>query len=61
MNNKIKKSDKSTWAIGGSLLVGIGIGFIYIKENPMILIAGIIIGLGAGLIITSIISRDKSE
>ena len=54
-----KKDDKSTWAIGGSIILGIGVGFLFVKENPLAFVASILIGLGLGLVITAIISSKK--
>jgi len=52
-----KKDDKSTWAIGGGLLMDVGVGIFYIKTYPLGMPAFVLIGIGLGLIITSIISR----
>ena len=57
MNQIEKKADKSTWAIGGGLLLGLGIGFFFLKESPLAFVGCMIAGLGLGLLITSIISR----
>jgi len=57
MDKTNKKEDKSTWAIGGGVLIGVGAGLFYIKTYPLGMPAFILIGLGLGLIITSIISR----
>jgi hypothetical protein len=54
-----KKSDKSTWAIGGTTLIGLGVGFVFLKESPLFFVASILIGIGLGLVITSLISREK--
>jgi F0F1-type ATP synthase assembly protein I len=54
-----KKSDKSTWAIGGTTLIGVGVGFVFLKESPLFFVASILIGIGLGLVITSLISREK--
>jgi len=53
-----RKNDKSAWAIGGKTLIGIGVGFIFLKESPLIFVASILIGIGLGLVITSLISRS---
>jgi len=55
----IKKKDKSSWAIGGTTLIGIGVGFFFIQTSPILFVASILIGIGAGLIIAPIISRSK--
>ena len=59
MDETNKKDDKSTWVIGGTLLMGMGIGFIYLREDPLIFLACLFIGLGLGLVITPIISKSK--
>ena len=56
-----KKDDKSTWAIGGGLLLGMGVGFFFLKESPLAFVGSLLMGLGIGLIITSIISRVKQK
>jgi len=61
MNKINKKDDKSTWAIGGGLLIGMGVGFFFIKENPLAFVACLLIGLGLGLVITTLISRGKEN
>ena len=57
MDKTNKKEDKSTWAIGGGVLMGVGAGIFYIKTYPLGIVAFTLIGIGLGLIITSIISR----
>jgi len=58
MDKTNRKEDKSTWAIGGGVLMGIGAGFFFLRESPLIFVGCILLGLGLGLMITSIISRD---
>jgi len=55
-NNK----DKSTWAIGGGLLLGLGIGFVFLKTSALYFVGCIIGGLGLGLLVTAIIGSKKS-
>ena len=59
MEQQNKTIDKSTWAIGGGLLLGLGVGFFFIKESVLIFVGCIIAGLGFGLLITSIISKER--
>jgi hypothetical protein len=54
-----KEEDKSTWAIGGGLLLGIGIGFFFLKLSALAFVGSIIAGLGLGLMVTSIIGSKK--
>ena len=54
-----KKDDRSSWAIGGMTLVGVGVGLIFVQTAPLLTAASIIIGIGIGLLITSFLSRNK--
>lgn len=53
------KEDRSTWAIGGGLLLGLGIGFFFLRENALAFVGCLIGGLGLGLIITALVSKNK--
>jgi len=59
MNEANKKNNKSTWVIGGTTLIGIGVGFIFLEESALLFVASILIGIGLGLVITSLMSREK--
>lgn len=54
-----KRNDKNTWVIGGTTLIGTGVGFILLKTSPLLLVASILIGIGVGLVIVSLISNKK--
>jgi hypothetical protein len=56
-----KKEDKSSWAIGGTTLIGVGVGLIFIQSSPILFVASILIGIGLGLVITPIISYKKEQ
>lgn len=56
MNKLNKTNDKSSWVIGGTTLIGIGVGFIFLPESTLLFVASILIGIGFGLVITSVIS-----
>ena len=51
-----KKDDKSTWAIGGGVIMGVGGGFFFLPHNAMMFVGCILLGLGLGLMVTAIIS-----
>jgi hypothetical protein len=57
MNETDKKRDRSTWAIGGTTLIGIGVGFIFLRTSALLFVASILIGIGVGLLIASLVSR----
>ena len=54
-----KNDDKSTWAIGGGVIGGLGIGLLFHSYNPIAVPAFLMLGLGFGLMITSIFSRER--
>jgi len=56
-----KNEDKSSWAIGGCLMIGIGVGFIFLERSALYFVASIMMGLGLGLVIAPIISKIKKD
>ncbi len=53
--------DKGSLAIGGGVMMGIGVGFFFLRENTLAFIGCIIAGIGFGLMVSSIIPRGKKE
>lgn len=53
--------DKSTWAIGGGTMLGVGIGLIFLQTSALWFVGSIIAGIGLGLVITSILSKKKID
>ena len=56
-----KKDDMSKWVIGGTTLIGLGVGFIYLKTSGLIFVASILIGIGAGLVLAPLISAINRQ
>ena len=56
-----KKDDMSKWVIGGTTLIGLGVGFIFLKTSGLIFVASILIGIGAGLVLTFLISAINRQ
>lgn len=54
-----KQSDKSMWAIGGTTIMGVGVGFIFLQTSPLLFVASILIGVGLGLVIVPIIAKKN--
>ena len=53
------KHDKSTWIFGGTTLIGIGVGFIFLQTSPLLFVASVLVGIGVGLIFAPLVSREK--
>jgi len=56
-----KKDDMSKWVIGGTTLIGLGVGFIFLKASGLIFVASILIGIGAGLVLAPLISAINRQ
>jgi len=56
-----RKNDRSTWAIGGGILIGIGVGFFFVQDSPLAFVGSMLVGLGVGLVITALISIKKEQ
>ncbi len=61
MDKTSQKEDKSTWSIGGGLLMGLGVGFFFVREDPLAFVGSLLIGLGLGLVITTLVSGRKGD
>lgn len=59
MSDEEKKSDKGAWAIGGGVLLGLGIGFFFLQQSALYFVGSLIAGLGVGLIVSAILSKIK--
>lgn len=56
-----KSGDRSTWVIGGTTLIGFGVGLIFLKTSALLFVASISIGIGAGLVIAPLVPRNKGQ
>ena len=56
-----RKGDKRTWAIGGGLLLGLGVGFFFLRESALAFVGSMLSGLGLGVIVTSILSSRRKQ
>ena len=56
MNATRRDEDRTTWATGGGLMLGVGVGFFFLEQSVLAFVGCILGGLGLGLLVTSIIS-----
>ncbi len=61
MSDSGMKGEKDSWAVGGGLLLGLGIGFIFLTRSVLIFIGLTIAGLGFGLVVTALLSAFKDN
>lgn len=56
-----KKDDKSTWAVGGGVLIGTGVGFFFLQTSALAFVGSILNGLGVGLLDAALISNRSNR
>ena len=61
MENTNRNVDRSTWAIGGGVLLGLGVGLFFLKASALAFVGSLLAGLGLGLMVTSLISRPSKQ
>ena len=54
-----RNEDRSTWAIGAGVIIGLGIGFFLLPLSPLYFVGSMLAGLGLGILVASAISRKK--
>jgi F0F1-type ATP synthase assembly protein I len=54
-------NDKSSWVIGGTTVIGLGVGFIFLQTSVWLFLASLFIGIGAGLVIAPLISKRNNQ
>ncbi|WP_346854496.1 hypothetical protein [uncultured Draconibacterium sp.] len=56
-----KRIDTNSLIIGGTTLIGLGVGFILLKTSALWFVASLMIGIATGLIITPFIPSKTKE
>jgi len=54
-------NSEHAWIIGGTTLIGIGVGFIFLQTSALFFIASIFMGIGLGLVIDSLLSKKSNS
>lgn len=49
--------DNKGLVIGGMTLVGVGVGFVFLNISPLFFVAAILISLGLGLVLSSLVGK----
>jgi hypothetical protein len=61
MTGTINHVDRSTWAIGGGVLLGLGVGFFFLQRSVFAFVGSLLAGMGLGLFVTSILWAVKRK
>lgn len=54
-------NDQGAWVIGGTTLIGIGVGFFLLPISSLYLVASVMTGIGIGLVIAAFMSRGEER
>ena len=52
--------DRGSWAVGGGMMLGLGVGFFYLTTSVFIFVGCILAGIGLGLLVAAFIPAGKS-
>jgi len=50
------KLDRSSWAVGGGVVMGTGVGLFFLQTSALAFVGSILAGLGFGLMVTALLS-----
>ncbi len=54
-------NSRGSWVIGGTTLIGVGIGLVLLETSALLLAASILIGIGVGLVIAPFVPKDNNQ
>ena len=52
-------NDKDSWAVGGGVLLGVGVGFFFLERSVFAFVGSILVGLGLGLLVAAILAASR--
>ncbi|UCF09931.1 MAG: hypothetical protein JSW65_07690 [Candidatus Bipolaricaulota bacterium] len=55
MTKERKPVDRGGLAIGGTTLIGVGVGFVFLQTSALLFVASILMGVGVGLLIAAVL------
>ncbi len=60
MSAERKPVDRGGLAVGGTTLIGLGVGFIFLKTSVFLFLASLLSGVGLGLVIAALLPARKA-
>ncbi len=62
---KKRNENKNSWVIGGTTMIGLGVGFILLSYSVMYFLASLMIGIAVGLLVAPFVpeklKKDESS
>ena len=59
MGSNIKWDERSSYAVGGGVMLGLGVGFFFLPASPLAFVGCILGGIGLGLMVAALISSIR--
>lgn len=50
-------SKRTSWIVGGTTLIGFGVGLVLLESSALAFVASIVIGIGAGLVLIPLVEK----
>ena len=54
-----KGFDRSSWAVGGGMMLGLGVGFFFLPESVFAFVGCLLGGIGLGLMVAALASSRR--
>ena len=54
-----KGRHRGSWIIGGTTLIGLGVGLIFLETSALWFVAAGLVGIGAGILLASLFPADN--
>ena len=51
-------NESGSLVVGGMTMVGVGVGFTFLPESPMLFVASILTGIGLGLVMAAGLNKE---
>jgi len=60
MGSSAKWDDASSYAMGGGLMLGLGVGFFFLRADALAFVGCLLAGIGVGLMVAALVSSRKA-
>lgn len=52
-------NNSRAWIVGGTTIIGLGVGLLFLRTSALIFVACLLIGIGVGLVLAQLVTGDK--
>ena len=58
MSAEKRSYERMGFAVGGGTMIGLGIGFVFLRTSPLLFVACLLAGIGVGLLVSALIMKQ---